>query len=106
MNGLDVRVSCEPSLAQLPPHPTLLHPTKRNPPITIIARINPDHTSLNLLRHAMGLDEILSKNGAAKPIRRVVRTPDCFLLGVKARDDYKRTKDFFSIHPHIVCDVG
>ncbi|KAI6754000.1 hypothetical protein HG530_013176 [Fusarium avenaceum] len=53
MHSLDIRISRESSLAQLPSNTTLLHTTKRNSPVTVIAGVDPNHTRLNPLGDLM-----------------------------------------------------
>ena len=61
-------------LFQLPSNATLLHSSKGDSVIAILAAVDPHHSRLDGLCHAVRLGEIGSKNCASKTVRGVIGT--------------------------------
>lgn len=72
MHSLDIRICRKTSLSQLPSNTTLLDSTEWNPPVAIITRVNPNHTSFNPLRYLMRPRQVCSKQGTAETILSIV----------------------------------
>ena len=105
MHSLNLRISLQSSLPQLPSNSTLLHAPKRNPRITILARINPNHPRLDLSRDPMRLLQISRENRSPQPILARIRPRDSFSLIFESTYHGERAEDFFLPDRHGVGDV-
>lgn len=109
MHSLDLRVSLQARLSELPSNTTLLHATERNTWVAVLARVDPHHTRLNLRRNTMCLLNITREDRSAKTVNAVVRSGDGFGLVLERADDSERPEDFFLPNRHVlfhVCEDG
>lgn len=105
MHSLDLRVSLQTRLSQLPSNTTLLHATERHARIAVLARINPDHTRLNLRRNAMRLLNIAREHRSAKTILAIVRSSNRLGFVLERADNRERPEDFLAPDRHALFHV-
>src|SRR4051812_1496816 len=101
MDSLNTGISIKTSLTKLTTNTTLLNATKRNAPITIIARVDPDHTSLNLLSNAVSTSQVGSEKRTTKTISTVISHLNGILLSAEPSNNNERPKDLFLINAHL-----
>ena len=100
MHSLLNRISPQTLLTQLPPNPTLLHPSKRNPAIPIITTIDPNHPRLQPPRHTMSLRDVSSENRRSQPIDGIIRKLNRLGLAAERRNTHEGPEDFFAENAH------
>jgi len=105
MHGLSLRVTRQPSLAQLPTDTALLHATEGNAVVGVVAAVDPDHAGLDALGDAVGARDILGEDGAAETVRRVVGHVEGILFRLEARDHDEGPEDLFAVDAHAGLDV-
>lgn len=106
MHTLDLRISLQPLLSQLSPHPTLLHASKRHAEIRIITAIHPHHARLHPTRNPMRPLHIPGEHRRAETVARVIRHLDRLVLGGESGDRDDGAEDLFAVDLHAGGDVG
>lgn len=106
MNSLNLGISLETSLTQLATNPTLLNTTERNAEVAIIARVNPDHTRLDLGSNAVRTLDIRREHSRAKTVRGIVGARERLTLIGEGGDGNERPKHLLAVDAHVVLDVG
>lgn len=106
MHGLNLRVSLEARLTKLAPNTALLHATKRHAEITIVAGVDPDHTSLNIRRHTVGTLNVLGEDGRAQAVGGIVGPANGLVFLDEGRNHHERAEHLLAVDAHVVLDVG
>ena len=106
MHGLDLRVRVQASLAELATDTTLLDTTERHAEITVVAAVDPDHTSLDIGGNTVGALNVPSKDCGAEAVCGVVSTADGLFLRGEASDSNEGTEHLLAGDAHRVSDVG
>lgn len=105
MHRLNLTIRLQPLLPQLPPNPTLLDTSERNPRVTVLTTIDPDHTGLDLRGDAVRALQVLREDGRAETVARVVGAADGFLFRGEGHDGDDGAEDLFAVDTHGVRDV-
>jgi len=106
MNSLNLGISRQTSFSQLSSNTTLLHTTKGNSIVRVVAAVDPNHTRLNPLCNAMSPCNILGKNRTTKTVCCIVCHIQCLFFGLEARNNHERSKDFFTVDLHAGFDTS
>lgn len=105
MHSLRVRIPGQARLSELPANPTLLHASKWNPEVAVVARVDPYHTRLQLPRDTMRALNVLCENSRTQAIDRPVGHLNSLLLGLEGGDNNKGSKDLLFIDVHLGLDI-
>ncbi|KAI6749785.1 hypothetical protein HG531_007050 [Fusarium graminearum] len=105
MHSLDVGISRKTSFSQFPTNTTLLYSAKGNSPVTVIARVDPDHTCLDPLGNLMRPCQICCEKRTSKAILCIISQVDSLVFRRELGNNHKWAKDFFLENTHLGCDV-
>lgn len=97
MHSLNLTISFQPRLSQLPPNPTLFDASKRHARITVLTTINPHHSRFNFCRDTMGPFEIRCENGCSESVAAVVGALEGGGFVLEGGEGYDWAKDFFAV---------
>lgn len=97
MHSLNLTISLQPSLSQLPPNPTLFDASKRHARITVLTTINPHHSRFDFCRDTMGALEIRCENGCSESVAAVVGALEGGGFVLEGGEGYDWAEDFFAV---------
>lgn len=97
MHSLNLTISFQPRLSQLPPNPTLFDASKRHARITVLTTINPHHSRFNFCRNTMGALEIRCENGCPESVAAVVGALEGGGFVLEGGEGYDWAEDFFAV---------
>lgn len=97
MHSLNLTISFQPRLSQLPPNPTLFDASKRHARITVLTTINPHHSRFNFCRDTMGALEIRRENGCSESVAAVVGALEGGGFVLEGGEGYDWAEDFFAV---------
>lgn len=97
MHSLNLTISFQPRLSQLPPNPTLFDASKRHARITVLTTINPHHSRFYFCRDTMGALEIRCENGCSESVAAVVGALEGGGFVAEGGEGYDWAEDFFAV---------
>lgn len=97
---LDVHEVVHTKVAQLLAVPAVLDPSPRRLDPTGLGAVDPHNADLEGLGHSLAAPNVVRADRTPKPIRRVIRQPHSFLLGLKLDHRKHRTEDLLVPDPH------
>lgn len=97
MHSLNLTISFQPRLSQLPPNPTLFDASKRHARITVLTTINPHHSRFDFCRHTMGAFEIRREDGCSESVAAVVGALEGGGFVLEGGEGYDWAEDFFAV---------
>lgn len=97
MHSLNLTISFQPRLSQLPPNPTLFDASKRHSRITVLTTINPHHSRFDFCRDTMCAFEIGCEDGCSESVAAVVGALEGGGFGAEGGEGYDWAEDFFAV---------
>lgn len=97
MHSLNLTISFQPRLSQLPPNPTLFDASKRHARITVLTTINPHHSRFDFCRDTMCTFEIRCENGCSESVAAVVGALEGGGFVLEGGEGYDWAEDFFAV---------
>lgn len=97
MHSLNLTISFQPRLSQLPPNPTLFDASKRHARITVLTTINPHHSRFDFCRDTMCAFEIRCENGCPESVAAVVGALEGGGFVLEGGEGYDWAEDFFAV---------
>lgn len=97
MHSLNLTISFQPRLSQLPPNPTLFDASKRHARITVLTTINPHHSRFDFCRDTMCALEIRCEDGCSESVAAVVGALEGGGFVLEGGEGYDWAEDFFAV---------